>query len=481
MRDAKDIPIESFLESLPSALLILDVDLRIVTANEAFYTLFQIEHGVYEKHPIEEIEILRPFLSTFQGVIRESEIVDLEFEQDLPSGRKVLILRARRIVKDSQHLPMISVVFDDITRRKRTEERFRRLVEGAPDAIVIVNAHSKIMLSNTQTQQLFGYSKDELLGQPVAMLLPPRFQEQHQAHQQSYFANPRTRLMGAGRILFGRRKDGSEFPLEINLSPLNTDEGILVAASIRDITERRAVEALEAALEREKKLNELKSHFVSMISHEIRTPMTGIQTSAELIQLHGDRMTEKRKDEHLNRIQENVKHLTYLVDDILTLSKAQSVGLEFIPSELDLEVFCRKIVKTMQPSNVADRIQLTLEQPFYPLLYADPKLLSQALNNLLANALKYAPTPSPVLFTVACSNEKATFRITDTGIGIPPDDQHRLFQVFQRGSNVGTIRGTGLGLAIVKQAVDAHHGEIVLQSEIGLGSTFTLTIPQHTE
>lgn len=478
VRDAKDIPIESFLEALPSALLILDIDLRVVTANEAFYSLFQLQHGLYEKHSIDEIEILRPFHGRFENIIRNGETVDLEFEQDLPTGRKVLVLRARLIVKDSQHLPMVSVVFDDITQRKRTEERFRQLVEAAPDAMVIVDTQSHIVLCNAQTQKLFGYTSDELLGQPIGMLLPPRFQNRHRAHQQLYFDNPRTRLMGGGKVLFGTRKDGSEFPLEISLSPLNTEEGVLVSAAIRDITERRAVEALEAALEREKKLNELKSHFVSMISHEIRTPMTGIQTSTELIQLHGDRMTEKRKHEHLNRIQENVKHLTYLVDDILTLSKAQSVGLEFVPTNLDVEVFCRKIAKAMQPGGEEPRIQLTLEQPLFPRLYADPKLLSQALNNLLANALKYAPAPSHVQFTVSCTSTKAVFQIADSGIGIPPDDQQRLFQVFQRGSNVGTIRGTGLGLAIVKQAVDAHRGEITLHSEVGRGSTFTLTIPQ---
>ena len=188
-------------------------------------------------------------------------------------------------------------------------------------------------------------------------------------------------------------------------------------------------------------------------------------------------MTDDRKVEHLVAIQARVAQLILLLDQILLLSKAQSVGLDFNPLPIQLEDFCREIIANLPHADQIHRIKLTLDDDLCTPVSADPKLLTLALNNLLGNALKYSPHWSPVGFMVSCDEATITFRIVDKGIGIPQEELGTLFELFQRASNVGDIPGTGLGLATVHEAVKAHHGTVSVESQIGEGATFTVTIP----
>lgn len=244
-----------------------------------------------------------------------------------------------------------------------------------------------------------------------------------------------------------------------------------------EITERqRLEEELRHSLAKEKELSDLKSNIISVVSHEYRTPLTSILTSAELLEHYGCRWSEEKRQRHLERIQISVKHLTQLVSDVLLISKAEAGKLEFNPAPLDLAAFCSELVEELQLPTTEHNINFNscgLCQD----ASLDEKLLRQFLSNLLSNAIKYSPEGGNIQFDLICRDDTAIFRIQDRGIGIPPEDQAQLFEPFHRSRNVGTISGTGLGLAIVKKCVEHHGGQIAVESEVGVGTTFTIRLP----
>jgi signal transduction histidine kinase len=289
--------------------------------------------------------------------------------------------------------------------------------------------------------------------------------------------NPKDENLMMGGLLAQVQKRWSE--LEANL---NSSTKEFCQSSVAHEQERREqAEMVEAgirnALEKEKELSELKSRFISMTSHEFRIPLTIILSSAELLEHYSHRWSEEKKQMHLWRIQTSVMHMTQLLSDVLTIGKTEAGSLKFEPMPMDLVGLCRNIVEEMQ-INVQQEYRLT----FVTLgecsnAQMDEKLLRHILTNLLSNAIKFSPEGDVTQFDLICNQETAVFRIQDSGIGIPKQDQEQLFKTFHRASNVGTIAGTGLGLAIVKRCVDLHRGQIAVESEVGVGSTFTVTLP----
>lgn len=253
----------------------------------------------------------------------------------------------------------------------------------------------------------------------------------------------------------------------------------------RELTARRqaewALQKLNAeiyeALESEKKLNELKSRIITVISHEYRTPLTTILSSAELLERYSHKWAEQRKITHFKRIQSAANHLTDLVGDILDISQVEAGQLDFSPSPLNLESFCRQLVEELQRSDACDHSLTFVSLGDCSSCIVDEKLIRQIFTNLLLNAIKYSAQGSTVQFNLRCQGDKVVFQVQDEGIGIPIEDQAQLFKPFERASNVGTISGTGLGLAIVKRLVDLHSGEIAVESAVGVGTTFTVTLP----
>ncbi|WP_448564771.1 ATP-binding protein [Trichothermofontia sp.] len=236
---------------------------------------------------------------------------------------------------------------------------------------------------------------------------------------------------------------------------------------------------MRLALQKERELNELKSRFVSMVSHELRTPMTVIRTSLELLQRYGHLASEVKRDEYFGLAQSAIVTMSQLIDDVLTIGKAEAGKLELNPIDLDLMKFCRGIVQELQ---VGTSQPIQFIAPSTPLMvYLDSQLLRSILTNLLSNAIKYSPEGAPIVLQIIGNEDEVTLTVQDQGIGIPKEDQTRLFQLFHRASNAINIRGTGLGLAVVKQCVAQHNGQVTFQSQEGKGTTFTVKLPRYAQ
>ena len=264
-----------------------------------------------------------------------------------------------------------------------------------------------------------------------------------------------------------------------------TGEPTHIASVIRDITHiKQAEQDILNALEKEKELGDLRSRFISMASHEFRTPLTIIASSTEMMEKYYQRLSEEKKQQHFKRIQSSIKHMIELLNDVLTMSKAEAEKMAFNPQSLDILSFCRDLIAELQLSSSKHTIIFTIPETQEinsqdPLIVEfDPKLLRQILTNLLTNAIKYSLSESNIDLNLKVEELELIFEVKDHGIGIPVDDLNKLFTTFHRATNTGNIQGTGLGLVIVKKCVDLHQGEIEVHSILNEGSTFTLRLPK---
>ncbi len=392
-----------------------------------------------------------------------------------------------RLDRSGQHVGYL-LISKDVTNEipsAHAEEKFRGLLESAPDAMMIVNHVGRMIVVNSQTEKLFGYSRVELLGQFVEILVPGRFRGGHPRHREGYFAEPRVRPMGEDRELHGLRKDGREFPVEISLSPLEADVQHYVIAAVRDVTERRQFERTlkEKNIELEN-ANLAKDRFLASMSHELRTPLNAIIgfTGTLLMKLPGPLTADQ--DKQLRTVQTSARHLLSLINDLLDLAKIESGKVELHLEPVQCQGVVQEVATALRPT--AEAKGLAFEAAVSPLdlsVRADRRALSQILLNLTSNAIKFTQTGQVCLRIGRhpdASRMLTAFSVSDTGVGIQTADQARLFQAFQQlgASRKHRTEGTGLGLHLSRKLAELLGGEITLQSEFGKGSTFTLILAE---
>ncbi len=355
---------------------------------------------------------------------------------------------------------------------KKAEERFRGLLEAAPDAMVIAGEDRRVTLVNAQTEKLFGYDRAELLGRDVEMLLPERYRAQDPQYRSGVFGEPRVRSMGSGLELHGRRKNGTEFPIEMSLSPLLTAEGMLVSSAIRDITERKRV---EIAL---KHSNQELEAFSYSVAHDLRAPLRGINGFAQaLVEDAGDKLDAEARD-FLNRISAGAGRMGQLIDALLTMSRVSRVELR--RETVDMTGAADALMQQFRLAQ-PERVVTFVNQPGV-VADGDPPLLRAVLDNLLGNAWKFTSARSDARIAFGCRQEegRTVYFVQDNGAGFDMAYADRLFAPFQRLHQASEFAGTGIGLATVQRIVRRHGGDIWAEGKVNEGATFQFALSATT-
>jgi PAS domain S-box-containing protein len=385
----------------------------------------------------------------------------------------------------SRASPVILSVIVDITQRKRaqaeqkiTQAQFRLAVEACPSGMVMVDAAGQIVVVNTATEQMFGYSRQELIGQGVDILVPTRFRDKHPAFRSIFAANPGVRTMGAGRDLFGRRKDNSEFPMEVRLDPIETHDGWAVLSVIVDISKRKQAELLAASQTRDlERSNAELEEFAYVAAHELLEPLRTIASYAHLLAERYQGKLDEKADKYIQFAVDGAKRMQTLITDLLAFSRVGSRERPLQPTQS--AAVARQVIERLRPRIEETQADIALGP--LPVVNADETQLEQLLQNLIGNALKFRSTRSPrIRLNASARDGEWLFSVADNGIGIDHQFSDRIFQMFQRLHERAKYEGSGIGLAIAKKIVERHGGRIWFESELDKGTTFYFTLPDPT-
>lgn len=388
-------------------------------------------------------------------------------------------------------------------------ESLNALFEFTTEGIIIANQFGIIIRANPSSEKLFGYDKNELLNQNIDILVPNKFTHSHEKHRDNYNKNPHSRSMGKGLDLYGKKKNGLEFPVEISLSHYKTDDGLFVVAFIIDRTERKEAEErikrvnaeleqkveertkilketlhqleaskdeLSVALEKEKELNDMKSRFVTMASHEFRTPLSTILSSASLIGKYKNTEEEEKRHKHVDRIKSAVSNMTLILNDFLSAGRLEegkiNVNLVSINIPLYINESLNELSNFLKPGQTVN-----YNHHGNDIFVCDKQFLKNMIINLVSNASKFSSENKTIEINTNNSNNQLLLIVKDNGMGIPADEQKNLFERFFRAKNASNIQGTGLGLSIVAKYVEVLKGTIKFESELNKGTIFYINLP----
>lgn len=414
--------------------------------------------------------------------LRHHQPYDVEYRLRTKSGEyRWFRARGQAIWNDTGQAQRMAGSITDVTESHLLRERFRLAVEASPAALLMVQQDGRIVMANSRGLTMFGYVEAELIGQPIELLVPQRFRAGHPMHRNQYFENPDQRAMGAALELLGVRKDGSEFPVKVGLSPVVTADGKAVICGVLDITDqKKTLAAMEQAKAAAESASRAKSSFLANMSHEIRTPMNGIIGMAQLLA-----QTELRSHQrdYLATIDESAHILLRLLNDILDFSKIEAGKLELECTDFRISECVARATQMMVLRAAEKGLEIACRvAPEIPdHLRGDAGRIQQVLVNLLSNAVKFTEVGEIFVDVNAESITPDKVRlhvsVSDTGIGIPADKRDQIFRPFEQAESSTTRRfgGTGLGLAISRQLVEMMQGRIWIDSKLGRGSTFHFT------
>jgi PAS domain S-box-containing protein len=474
-------------ETAPTAMLLVDRQGTILLTNERLDRVFGYHPGELSGLPV---EVLTP------AEVRERHAELREAFFDYPATRQMGAARDLfGVSKDGRHIPveigltsfevegerLVLAFVLDLTERRKQEEKFRLVVEAAPNGMLMVDVHGCIVLANGQACTMFGYSRQELRGQPVEVLLPERFRHKHQVYRGSFTQAPASRSMGAGRELLAQRKDGSEFPIEIGLTPIDAHDGRFVVSTLIDITERKRIEE-EIRLKNAQlsRLNDELTNFAYSVSHDLKAPLTAIQglTRIALEDLDANEVGEAQVN--LKRIIAEADKLKHLIEDVLVLAKSDTEQEAWTPTRVSDIV--GEVVESYRRYSESQGVELRTDLAEGLVLFTQPTRLRLIVENLISNAIRYADPEKPQRFVevrFAVAGAEVELRVRDNGLGIPAECHGQVFGMFRR-FHPNRTEGSGLGLALVKKEVLRLGGTIEFESSPA-GTAFHVQLPTHDE
>lgn len=462
-------------------LFVLDRNWNVVEANPAFERLFGMEEGDWQDKPLDALI----FAADAERVRKDLESA----WTDAGDGSATTVARFAAppgeahwtewsaAVSKWKRKRALFVVARDLTIERQQDERFRLVVEGAPNGIVMTDAEGRLVLVNRQAEQMFGYSRDELVGQRIEILLPERSRKAHVSLREAFVKEPEARPMGAGRDLYALRKNGEEFPVEVGLTPIEMREGRFVLGVIVDITERKKAEAaLRSYAEELKRSNRELQEFASVASHDLKEPLRKISMFGDrLLAQHAADLSPTAQD-YLGRMVAGANRMKRLIDDLLAFSRLGNRALT--RERIDLNGLVRDVIGDLQLA--VEDSGAVIHVGDLPQVAGDASQLRQLLQNLLENAIKFRRKDVPLVIRVEgqADRGRVTLTVEDNGVGFDMKYHDRIFTIFQRLHGREGYGGSGVGLAICRKIAECHGGSISAQSRPGEGARFSVQLPQ---